>query len=197
MVAPATNPTARLITAEEMAEIPEPDDGARYELVRGVIQRVSEPPGMRHGSIAMRLGFALGQIVYPRRLGVVWVESGVITERDPDTVRGPDVAFLSAARVPPGGLPVFFEGGADIIAEIVSPDDRASKLLEKVAEYLAAGTRLVWVVDPRPRTVTAYDDRGTVRRYTAAATLDAGDVLPELATPVAELFADLDAFGEA
>ena len=183
--------TDRLVTAEEMAAMPEPDDGARYELVRGVVVRVSEPPGMPHGTIAARLAFALGQHVYPRRLGIIWVESGVVTERGPDTVRGPDVAFLAAARVPPGGLPVFLEGGADIMTEIVSPDDRASELLDKVAEYLAAGTRLVWVVDPRPRTVTAYGAAGTVRRYAAADTLDAGDVLPGFATPVAELFADL------
>ena len=121
MAAPATPPTTRLITAEEMAQIPEPDDGARYELIRGVVTRVSEPPGMPHGTIASRLAFALGQHVYPRRLGFVWVESGVITERGPDTVRGPDVAYLSRERIPPGGIRDFVEGGADIIAEIVSP----------------------------------------------------------------------------
>lgn len=188
-------PTGRLVTAEEMAAIPDPDDGGRYELVRGVVMRVSDAPGLPHGTIAARLAAALTSHVYPRRLGIVWVESGVITERGPDTVRGPDVAYLSRERIPPGGVRVFLEGGADIIAEIVSPDDRASEVLEKVAEYLAAGTRLVWVVDPRPRTVTAYGAGGTVRRYREADTLDAGDVLPGLATPVAELFADLELLG--
>jgi Uma2 family endonuclease len=125
----------------------------------------------------------------------LWVESGVITERGPDTVRGPDVAYLCRERIPPGGVRVFLEGGADIIAAIVSPDDRASQLLEKVDEYLAAGTRLVWVVDPRPRTVTAYGAGGTVRRYAEGDTLDAADVLPGFATPVAELFADLALLG--
>ena len=192
MAAPALPPTPRLITAEEMAQLPEPDDGARYELVRGVVMRVSDAPGLPHGTIATRLAAALTSHVYPRRLGIVWVESGVITERGPDTVRGPDVAYLSRERIPPGGIRVFVEGGADIIAEIVSPDDRASRLLEKVAEYLTAGTRLVWVVDPRPRTVTAYGEAGTMQRYAASDTLDAGDVLPGFATPVAELFADLE-----
>ena len=175
--------------------MPDPDDGARYELVRGVVMRVSDAPGVPHGTIAMRLAFALGSHVYPRRLGIVWVEGGVVTERGPDTVRGPDVAYLAAERVPPGGVRVFLEGGADIIAEIVSPDDRMPKLLEKVAEYLAAGTRLVWVVDPRPRAVTAYTADGPPRRYAETDTLDAGDVLPGFATPVAELFADLELLG--
>lgn len=116
MAAPATT---RLITAEELATMPERDDG-RYELIRGELRKVSEPPGVRHGSIATRLASALTQHVYPRRLGVVWVEGGVVTERGPDTVRGPDVAFLSASRVPPGGVRSFLEGSADIIAEVVS-----------------------------------------------------------------------------
>ena len=111
----------RLITAEELSAMPSPPDDARYELVRGELLRVSEPPGVPHGSIASRLLAVLGQHVYPRRLGVLWAEGGVITERGPDTVRGPDVAFLSAARVPPGGVRTFLEGGADIIVEIVPP----------------------------------------------------------------------------
>lgn len=186
---PATAPTARLVTAEEMAAMPEPDDGARYELVRGVVLRVGEPPSPRHGIIALQLGAAILQHVLPRALGRVWVEGGVITERDPDTVRGPDVAFVRTARIPPGGFGRGFTDVApDVVAEVVSPDDRASAVTAKVAEYLAAGVRLVWVVDPAPRTVTAYAAGGAARLYGEGDTLDAGDALPGFAVPVAALF---------
>ena len=95
------NNPARPITAEELFERSDSED---CELVRGVL-RVSEPPGGVHGRVAMRLGARLDEHVNRVGLGTVLVEAGYVLERPPDTVRGPDISFLSITRLPPTGSP--------------------------------------------------------------------------------------------
>lgn len=179
-----SNP-ARLVTAEELFNYPDPK---RYELVRGV-PRVSGPTGGVHGRVAMKLGGRLDEQVTRLGLGTVLVEAGYVLERAPDTVRGPDVSFVSSTRLPPDRIPEqFIPGPPDLAVEILSPGDRWSETEEKVADYLAGGARLVWLVDPRERRVTVrYPDRPP-RVLTDRDILDGEDVVPGFALDLAGLF---------
>lgn len=178
-----------LITAEEFAQMPAPSDGSRQELVRGVIETMSRP-GFRHGKVNFRVAKILDKHVEPNRLGHVVPETGVVTERGPDTVRGPDVAFWSADKVPldqePAGYP---DVVADLCVEVLSPRPDRKKTFEKVREYLWAGVRLVWVVDPENRTVTVYRSPEEGRLLHEGATLSGEDVLPGFSVSIAEFFA--------
>jgi Uma2 family endonuclease len=176
---------ARIVTAEELFEQP---DCKYRELVRGA-PRVSEPPGGLHGWVAVRLAARLADHVERLSLGSVLVEAGYILQRGPDTVRGPDVSFLSTARLPPERLPEqFIPGAPDLAIEILSPSERWSEVEEKIADYFGAGARLVWVVDPgQRRVIVRYPDRPP-RIVPTAGTLDGEEVVPGFALPLAELF---------
>jgi len=166
----------RLVTVEEFARIP--DDDHRYELVEGRVVRMS-PPGSRHAMLATRLARLLDQHVEERNLGVVMTSGGFHLASRPDTVREPDVAFVRAERIPPSGVPDgFWPGPADLAVEIRSPGDRRSEIAVKVSEYLARGVRLVWVVDPKARTVTVYEPERPPVILEGSAALDGGTVVP-------------------
>jgi len=178
--------TARY-TAEDLWRWPE--DGLRHELVRGEVVSMT-PPGGAHGGIAVMLAEGLNAHVRAHRLGRVMVETGYILFRDPDTVRAPDVSFLAAARIPGGRLPErFIEGAPDLAVEVVSPGDTHSEVQERVQDYLRAGSRQVWVVEPRTRSLTVYAPDGTARILGEADTLAAEELLPGFALPLRELFA--------
>jgi Uma2 family endonuclease len=184
----ASNETRQrtLLTAEDLYELP--DDDMRRELVRGEL-RVSEPPGWGHGTIAIRLAARLHAHVEANRLGFVTGEAGYVLERGPDTVRGPDVAFIRAERRPgPDVEHRYFEGAPDLAVEIVSPKDRASEVAETVDGYLARGTRLVWVIYPPARRVVAHTPGGVATPLGESDLLDGRDVVPGFSCPVAELF---------
>ena len=179
--------TLELLTAEEYAKLP--DTARPTELVRGRVVEMNLP-GTQHGKICNLIGRFLGNFVADHDLGnVINNDSGVITKRNPDSVRGPDVSFYSYARwskgpVPDGYLPVVPE----IVVEVLSPDDRWSDVHEKIAEYLNAGVSVVCVVDPKTRSAyLSYPDR-------PATTLASSDDLafPEIqadfSVPVARLF---------
>jgi len=176
---------ARAVTAEELFQDP---DSKYYELVRGV-PRVCEPPGGVHGRIAGSIVAHLRNHVERLGLGTVLVESGYVLQRAPDTVRGPDVSFVSLARLPPEQIPEqFIPGAPDLAVEILSPSSRWSEVEEKIADYFAAGARLVWVVDPgERRAIVRYPDRPP-RVVAAGESLDGEDVVPGFALAVAELF---------
>jgi Uma2 family endonuclease len=176
---------ARVVTAEELFQYP---DSKYYELVRGV-PRVSEPPGGVHGAIAGRIVARLADHVERLGLGTVLVEAGYILQRAPDTVRGPDVSFISLARLPPDQIPEqFIPGAPDLAIEILSPSSRWSEVEEKIADYFVAGTHLVWVVDPRERrAIVRYPDRPP-RVVASGECLDGEDVVPGFALALAELF---------
>jgi Uma2 family endonuclease len=179
----------QLLTAEEFWALPE-TPGARYELVRG---ELSELPGTggKHGRLALWIGALLLRFVGERGLGVVSGDgTGYLLYRDPDLVRIPDVSFVARERVPAGGVPEgFWPFAPDLVVEIVSPNDRAEDVQGKVREYLAAGTRLVWVVWPRLRLVTMHEAGGGYRERGPDDDLDGGDVLPGFRVRVAELLA--------
>lgn len=175
----------KLITAEELLHLP--DDGYDYELVRGELIKMA-PPGGEHGRIAVRLASRLDDHVTAHDLGAVMVESGYCLECRPDTVRGPDISFLAAERIPAEGLPQgFIEGAPDLAVEIVSPNDAAG-VQAKVREYLEHGARLVWVVEPQTRTVTVYRSLSDIHILTADDILEGGDVVPDFTCRVRDMF---------
>lgn len=175
-VPPMPAPTSGLVTADELLQLYLPNK--RAELVRGVLV-VREPPGGRHGRIAMNLGVELANYVRARELGVVYAaETGFTLARHPDTVRAPDVAFVRRERLPtpePLGFP---ELAPDLVVEVLSPDDRPGQRLAKIADWLSAGTRLVWVIDPERRLARVYRQDGSELIVAADETLDGEDVVP-------------------
>jgi Uma2 family endonuclease len=182
------SPAPRRVTAEEFAGM---EDGPDFtlELVRGVIEKM--PRAKRpHGRIMSKIDRLLGAFVEAGRLGEVVVgDTGFLISRDPDTVRGPDVAFVSSARLRTVADPDdWFPFGADLAVEITSPTDRPGRIEEKVADWLGAGTVLVWQVDPATRTVTVHRAGRPARTLTADEELDGGEVLPGFRVRVAELF---------
>lgn len=143
-----------LITAAEFAEMPNP--GYPQELVRGVIVNMT-PPKFRHGKVCNRIAYLLTGFVDGHQLGhVVGNDSGVITEQDPDTVRGPDVYFVSYAKVPLDANPEYLTVAPDAVFEVLSPSDRWSEVLKKVAEYLLCGVPAVYVLDPELSRIHCY-----------------------------------------
>ncbi len=180
--------STKLLTAEEYALLP--DTGERTELVAGVVVPVMRPYAA-HGSVVSRLLTILGEHVYPNALGELFTESGFVVRRGPDTVRGPDVAFVAAERLPPDGLDGFLEPAPDLAVEVLSSSNRPREVRKKLAEYLQAGARLVWVVDPRTRTVTVHQSDGAPRVLREDDELDGGSVLPGFRCPVASLFLGL------
>lgn len=145
------------MTAEEYLELP--DNGCPTELVRGAIVRMNIP-NFRHGKLCTAVSSPLWQYAKLHQLGHVLSNySGVITERNPDTVRGPDVSFYSYSRIPKGADPAGYANVAPEIAiEVRSPTDRWAKVLAKVSEYLSAGVEVVYVVDAQSQSVLVYRD---------------------------------------
>jgi Uma2 family endonuclease len=178
--------TEALLTAEEYARLPDP--GCQTELVRGKVVMMNAP-GFDHCWICNRIGQLLASFVYFHRLGhVLSNDSGVVTQRSPDTVRGADVAFYSYKRVPKGPRPKVYAGVApELVFEVVSPDDRPRKDVEKVAEYLRAGVLCVCVVDPKRRIVVHYPGR-PAQTLAADDNLEFPAILPGFSCPVRHLF---------
>src|ERR1041384_187999 len=171
-----------LMTADELLHVRIPDK--RVELVRGNLV-VREPAGLRHGRISMGLARLLANYVDDRGIGRVYAaETGFAVARDPDTVRAPDVAFIRRDRLPdpePLGFP---DLAPDLVVEVVAPGDRPGEILAKVADWLSAGTCLVWVVDPLRRVTRVYRQDGSESIVTAERALEGEDVLPGFACPL-------------
>jgi Uma2 family endonuclease len=176
----------RLLTAEDFWRLPE--NGMRRSLVRGEVVETM-PPGGRHGVIASELAASLREWARGGPGGAVGVESGFVLRRNPDTVRGPDVFYVRADRVPDTGVPeAFWEAAPDLAVEIVSPGESAEEVHEKVRDYLAAGTSLVWVVYPRTREIVVHTPDGLARTYGGGDVLERFDALAGFTCVVAELF---------
>jgi Uma2 family endonuclease len=180
--------TTKLLTAEEFAVLPE-DGCHQYELVRGEVV-LTMPPMPQHGRLQLRFGAQLSSFVDERGLGEVLTECGFTLARGPDTVRAPDIAFVSAARIAAGGLPdnAFPEGAPDLAIEIRSSSNTGPELEAKADEYLAAGARLVWIVDPARRRARVRRADGTVADLGEDDSLDGEDVLPGYRSSLRPLF---------
>jgi Uma2 family endonuclease len=177
-----------LLTAEEFARLPNPSNGSREELVRG--ERVPMVlPSFRHAECQAIIIALLRTFLTAHPLGRVVGETGIVTERDPDSVRGPDVAFWSNERLPPGQTPaVYAITPADLCIEILSPNERQSEILTKIVEYSSSGVRMVWVADPELRNLVVYRSADEGKLLHQNATLVGEDVLPGFQCKVAELF---------
>ncbi len=178
--------TGSIITAEELARLSLPNK--QVELIRGALV-VREPPGTHHGAVSNRLAYLLTSHVEGEKLGRVFgQDTGFKIARDPDTVRAPDVAFVAQARL--GAIPErgYAELAPDLVAEVLSPDDRPGEVLTKIADWLEAGVRAAWVLDPRARQVRVYRQDGSVALLTAADSLDGESVVPGFSCRVDELF---------
>jgi Uma2 family endonuclease len=179
--------TTQLITADDLLRMP--DDGLRYELVKGRL--IPMPPaGNIHGKRTMRLGWRLAQHVEANNLGVVFAaETGFKLASNPDTVRGVDIAFVSQQRVEEAGdVEGYWPGAPDLAVEVVSPGDTYTEVEQKVAEYLDAKAKAVWVVNPRRRSITVYRSLSDITILTEQDTLDAQDVVPGFRCRVSEVF---------
>lgn len=177
----------QLLTADDLWNMP--DHGGHFELVKGELRPMS-PASSGHGAVSMNLSAPLHQFVRAQKLGqVLAAETGFIIARDPDTVRAPDAAFVRRERIPASGVPFkFWVGPPDLAIETMSPNDTVFEVDEKVQEWLSAGTRLVWVLNPRQQTVTVYRPDQTARILRIGETLDGGDVVPGFQIPLAEVF---------
>jgi Uma2 family endonuclease len=176
---------APLVTVEDLANLP---SDLRYELIDGVVIEVP-PANARHGHIAVKIAGRLDGHATANHLGLVFVEVGFILRRNPDRMRAPDVAFVRADRIPPGGVPeTFWEVAPDLVVEVISPNDTPTEIRTKVREWIEAGVRLVWVVYPGNRTVEVLRSLQLRQILTADDTIDGSDVLPGFSCQVAEFF---------
>lgn len=176
----------QLITAEEFARMPPPADGSQQELVRGVIITMPPPKG-KHGACCSKVVRQLGNFVETNKLGEVFCnDTGFITERNPDTVRGADVTFWSRERLP--AVPNdYIPLSPDLAVEVVSPDDHFTRVQRKVTHYLTHGVKLLWVLDPEDRSLTIYRPDQPLRILGEQDTVTAEDVLPGFACRVLDL----------
>jgi Uma2 family endonuclease len=179
--------TGKAMTAEQLLHLPETN--GRHELIKGELIAMT-PAGFGHGAVVLKIAGPLWQHVESSKLGLVLAaETGFKLESDPDTVRAPDVAFVRRERLPVGSLPAaFWIGAPDLAVEVLSPDDRVFEVEQKIADWLSAGASVVWVVNPKSRTVVVHQADAKARTLTVHDTLDGGDVVPGFRLAVADIF---------
>jgi Uma2 family endonuclease len=179
--------TTRLWTAEDLEREGAPE--GRYELIDGELVEMP-PSGGEASSVGTMVIYHLVSHVVPRKLGKIYgADGGFVIFPGRDLMRVPDVAFVSADRLPPPAEHRgFLRLAPDLVVEVVSPSDRMTDVMAKVAMWLEAGVGLVWVVEPDERVVTVVGPDRTPRRLGVGDELDGGEVLPDFRVAVAELF---------
>jgi Uma2 family endonuclease len=177
----------QLMTAEELLVMPRRD--CRYELVLGVL-RVMEPAEFEHGKVTMIVASSLYQFVEENKLGIICAaETGFKISTNPDTVRAPDVAFLTNEQLERIGNPKgYWPGAPDLAVEVISPNDNYEDVMDTVLEWLDAGCRMVVTVNPRKRNVAVYRSLDDIEMLTENGILDGGDVVPGWSMPVRNIF---------
>ena len=181
----------RLMTADDLLAMP--DDGMRRELVNGELTDLTPPPEFTHGETQLNAGAILRQFVRPRGLGRVTTDAGYRISADPDTVRSPDAAFVSARRLRGVGRPRgYLPFAPDIAVEVVSPSATRSETHERALMWLDAGSDLAWTLFPESRSATVYRPNGDITALGEDEILDAAPVLDGFSVRVSEFF---DAFG--
>jgi len=178
--------SGELMTADDLLTLE--TAGKSTELVRGRLI-VREPPGTYHGRVQGILHVLVGSYVRANALGAVFgQDTGFKIASDPDTVRAPDLAFVDRTRVAQIPRREYAALAPDLVAEILSPDDRPGEVLTKLGEWLEASVRLVWVIDPDRRVASVYHDDGSVMTVSSDADLGGETVLPGFSFRLSELF---------
>ena len=172
------------MTVEEFENLP--DSPNRHELIKGELLTMN-PPKSLHGRVVINLAIILGQHIKANRLGVVYAESGYHLERDPDTVLGPDMSFLSGEHIDEAD-DGYYQGPPDLAIEVLSPSNRKSYVERKLAIYLERGTKSVWLVNPRRRTVEVVSSPND-RRILHEEDELVDDTVPGFRVKVSEIFA--------
>ena len=173
-------------TAEDLERLSA--QGFRYELIKGELRPMS-PSGGPHGDATSRISFYVNGLVYGEERGLTFTaETGFFVARDPDTVMAPDFAFIAEERLPE----ILPEGYVSIIPDLAvetrSPNDTAKEVADKVEDWLAAGAEIVWVIEPRKRTITSHRRGRQPLVFGTGETLDGEDVLPGLSIPLNRIF---------
>lgn len=187
-MATAESPEREYVTLEQYASMPE-DEFYKVEAVRGRLIREPRPAPL-HARVQSRLVYLLEAYERAHRTGgAAVIEVEFVLSVEPLTVRVPDVAWVSAVRIPERGYTLpRWHVAPDLAAEVVSPRNRRRDLEERVGDYILAGSRLVWVVDPRTRTVAVHRPGEEPLRLGVMDELTGDDVLPGFRAPLLELF---------
>lgn len=187
----AGTPARTLMTAEDLLQLP--DDGNWYELSEGELIVLS-PAAYWSSMVAAAFLVRIRAYVLENGLGIVaGPDGGMLLRRAPDTMRAPDVSFVRRDRVPANiAASGFIPAAPDLAVEVLSPSDRYSQVSRKIRDYFAAGTRLVWVVDPDDRVTMVHHPDRPVEIIGPEGTLDGGEILPGFTLSLAELWAEMD-----
>lgn len=184
---PDSAPPRSCMTADEFLEFCRNEK--HLELVRGAVIQLS-PSGIVHNQIESHASDILKAFVKPRKLGVVWTgDAGFILERDPFTVRSPDLSFVKQERFEPVKQRAgFFPGAPDFAVEILSPTDSLKATEAKAQMYLRTGCSVVWILDPADHTLRIYRAGEDARLLNLEDEADAEPALPGFRCPVRDLF---------
>jgi Uma2 family endonuclease len=175
------------MTAADLLRMP--DDGFRYELVKGELRKMC-PAGHEHGTVTARFTWRLAQHVESNNLGAVSAgETGFLLASNPDTVRAPDTAFISRRRVEETGqVQGYWPGPPDLAVEAISPSDTYVEVEEKAIAWLEAGSLMVLVLNPRKRTATVYRSMSEIVILDEHTILDLDDIVPGFKVAVKDIF---------
>jgi Uma2 family endonuclease len=182
-----SNTSTALMTAEELLQLPRGE--FRAELINGEL--ITMPlAGYPHGRIAARIAGPLEQFVFDKDFGAVFIaDTGFKLTSNPDTVLGPDVAFVSKQRMKEiDESKVHFPGPPDLAVEVLSPGDRQNKVRTKISQWLGFGAKQVWIVDPKFRTVAIYRSLSDTTTFSGDAQLEADDLLPGFRISLERIF---------
>jgi Uma2 family endonuclease len=177
-----------LMTADQLFHLPE--DGWRYELVKGRLVRMA-PTGSEHGRVATELFFAVTQFVKEHGLGLVFPpETGFLIslKGQADTVLAPDLALVRAERKQAADVTGYARLAPDLVAEVASPSQGRREMRAKARQWLESGVRMAWLVFPRSRSVEVWRPGESARLLSEADSLTGEDVLPDFSVSVASLF---------
>lgn len=179
--------TTRVYTIEDVERSPPEGE---WELIDGELVPMT-PSGLEASSLGLRIGRIVGNFVDAHDLGMMTgADGGYVLFPDRQTLRAPDVGFIRKDRIPPPEeRPRFPRLAPDLAIEVLSPSDRMVEVLSKVTMYLQAGVRMVWLVDPRQRTMTIFRPDEPLILLAECDTLDGGNVLPGFSVPITEIFA--------
>ena len=181
-----TTTETKLITADELLAMPR--DGNRYELIRGVLIR-KMPTGEHHGVTTALISYFITQYTFDTGYGATRAgEPGYRLDREPDTVRAPDVAWFSPERIPAPGTEGYPELAPDVVIEVKSPSNSNPEMAAKARMWLSYGSRMAVVADPRHSTFTVYLPDVEPVVLSEDDVFDGGDVMPGFSCPVWRFF---------